>query len=117
MRKTFSNYILLAILAIIWGSSFILMKKGLEVYSYTEVAALRLVIAFISLSPFIFFAIKEIKKRHWIPVFIVGIFGNMLPAFLFTKAQTVLESSLTGMLNSFTPFFLHFSARSVENVF
>lgn len=105
MRKTVSNYILLVVLAIIWGSSFILMKKGLEIYSYTEVAALRLLIAFISLSPFIFFAIKETKKRHWIPVFIVGIFGNMFPAFLFTKAQTVLESSLTGMLNSFTPFF------------
>lgn len=35
----------------------------------------------------------------------MGVFGNFIPAFLFTKAETVISSSLTGMLNSLTPLF------------
>jgi len=35
----------------------------------------------------------------------MGLLGNFIPAFLFTKAETGISSSLTGMLNSLTPLF------------
>jgi drug/metabolite transporter (DMT)-like permease len=81
------------------------MKRGLEVYSYTEVAALRMSISFICLIPFAVKHFKSIERKYWKYLAIVGIFGNGIPAFLFTKAQTGLSSSLTGMLNSLVPLF------------
>ena len=35
----------------------------------------------------------------------MGVFGNLIPAFLFTKAETQISSSLAGMLNALTPIF------------
>ena len=105
MEKSIKNYLILIFLAIIWGSSFILMKRGLEVYSYTQVAALRLFIAFLSLFPFVFLAFKKVAKQHWFPIIITAFLGNGIPAFLFTKAQTNLDSSFVGILNSLTPLF------------
>jgi len=105
MKKSIKNYITLFFLATIWGSSFILMKKGLLVFSDTQVAALRLFIAFLSLTPFLFQAFKKVNKKHILPIFIMAFFGNGIPAFLFTKAQTELDSSLVGILNSLVPLF------------
>ena len=105
MEKSIKNYVVLVLLAIIWGSSFILMKRGLDVYSYTQVAALRLFIAFLSLTPFLLKAVKVVKKKHFLPIVVMALFGNGIPAFLFTKAQTQLDSSLVGILNSLVPLF------------
>ena len=99
------NYLTLFLLSLIWGSSFILMKRGLDEYSAMQVACLRLFIAFISLTPFLFNAIKILKKKEIIPLIVSGFIGNGLPAFLFAKAQITLESSFTGALNSLTPIF------------
>ena len=99
------RYFYLIILSLIWGSSFILMKKGLEVFSYEQVAALRLFITFIVLIPFVFSALKKIKKKHYVPILVAALFGSGIPAFLFTLAQTYLDSSFVGILNSLTPLF------------
>jgi len=99
------QWIFLIFLAIIWGSSFILMKKGLEVYSHSVVAALRISIAFIVLIPFTFNSFKKIGLKYWKYLIFTGICGNGIPAFLFTLAQTEVSSSLCGMLNSLTPIF------------
>ena len=106
MKKSIKNYSVLILLAIIWGSSFILMKRGLDVYSYTQVAALRLFIAFLSLTPFLLRAVKVVQKKHIIPIVVMALFGNGIPAFLFTKAQAECgSSSLVGILNSLVPLF------------
>ncbi len=105
MKTEIRNYLILFYLAIVWGSSFILMKRGLEVFTYTQVATLRLFIAFLSLLPFIVRAFKKVAKKHWPAIIITAFLGNGLPAFLFTKAQTHLESSFVGILNSLTPLF------------
>jgi len=84
------------------------MKRGLEEYTDMQVAALRLFIAFLSLVPFLYIALKKLKKKNIIPLLITGVIGNGIPAFLFTKAQTTLESSFVGMLNSLTPIFTLF---------
>jgi len=99
------NWTILIALALTWGSSFILMKRGLDVFSSDEVAALRILIAFLFLSPLIFRHVKKPLLKHWKAFLGMGMLGNFIPAFLFTKAETGISSSLTGMLNSLTPLF------------
>ena len=59
----------------------------------------------LSLLPFVWNKIFSIEKKNIIPILIVGLFGNGFPAFLFTKAQTELDSSLIGILNALVPLF------------
>jgi len=96
---------LLIILSLVWGSSFILMKRGLDAFSSDEVAALRISIAFVFLSPLIIKYHKINFKKYWFGLILMGVFGNLMPSFLFTKAETEISSSLTGMLNALTPLF------------
>jgi drug/metabolite transporter (DMT)-like permease len=105
MEKSFKNYITLILLAVVWGSSFILMKRGLVAYDYMQVATLRLFIAFLSLTPFMLKAIKVVQRKHLLAIVAMALFGNGIPAFLFTKAQTELDSSVIGILNSLVPLF------------
>lgn len=104
-KQSITNFGIMFLLAFIWGSSFILMKRGLEVFSYTQVADLRMCLAWLSLVPFVWNKMGKLAKKHWIPLAIVGIFGNGIPAFLFTKAQTQIDSSLAGILNALVPLF------------
>jgi len=101
----FINWAILSILVLVWGSSFILMKKGLEEYSYQQVALLRLSITCLFLLPFVINSIKKVNAKKLGLMAIVGIVGNGIPAFLFTKAETGIDSSLAGILNSLTPLF------------
>lgn len=105
LSKPLWQVLAILLLAFIWGSSFILMKKGLVAYSHNEVATLRIVIAFLCFLPFILYNIKKVDKKYWKYLIIVGLFGNGIPAFLFTKAETGISSSLAGMLNSLVPLF------------
>lgn len=105
MNTRFINWLILISLAITWGSSFILMKRGLDAFSSDEVAALRIFIAFIFLSPLLIKHFKKEHLKHWKGFIGMGVLGNFIPAFLFTKAETGISSSLTGMLNSLTPLF------------
>ncbi|MCS7019293.1 MAG: DMT family transporter [Cytophagales bacterium] len=98
-------WILLFLLALIWGSSFILMKRGLIVFSAGEVGALRIVIAFLLLLPIALKHWRAIPAHSWRYVFLTGCLGNLLPAFLFATAQQHLASSVVGILNALTPIF------------
>jgi drug/metabolite transporter (DMT)-like permease len=103
-KKPFA-FLLLFVLAVIWGSSFILMKRGLEQYTPSQVAAIRLSVAFICLFPFVVRQIKAIEPSRWKFILVSGMLGNGIPAFLFTAAQTRVSSSAAGVLNSLTPVF------------
>ena len=105
MKASASSWIILLVLSVVWGSSFILMKKGLEAFSSDEVAALRIGIAFLFLLPFYVRYNRIDFKKNWKGLVLMGVFGNLIPAFLFTKAETQISSSLTGMLNALTPLF------------
>ena len=104
-------YGVLLLLAFIWGSSFILMKIALfdgvdqPVYPAMDVAALRILFAGLALLPVAIAQISKVPKDKFIWILGVGTFGNLLPAYLFTSAQTELASGITGMLNSLTPLF------------
>ncbi len=79
------------------------MKRGLVVFSATQIASLRLGMAWLVTLPFLLPRFKEISKREWLILFVVGLLGSGIPAFLFTAAQTKIDSSLAGMLNSLVP--------------
>lgn len=105
LQSRAGQFIILVGLAFIWGTSFILMKKGLQSFTYTQVAAFRIFISFIFLLPFIIKHFRKINRRNIKSFLIAGFIGTAIPAFLFTKAQTQIESGLAGMLNSTTPLF------------
>jgi drug/metabolite transporter (DMT)-like permease len=99
------SWIVFATLTLIWGSSFILMKKALLVFESEQVATLRISIAAITFLPVLIFTRKNVKKEHFKIAASVGLIGSFLPAFCFTTAQKHLDSSVAGVLNSLTPFF------------
>lgn len=98
-------WMILIVLAITWGSSFILIKRGLEIFSAGEVGALRVVITWLFLLPFALKRLRGLLPGQWLMFLAVGIVGSLLPAFLFAAAQKGIDSSLAGILNSLTPLF------------
>ena len=98
-------WVLFVILSVIWGSSFILIKKGLIYLGPEEVAALRIASASLVLTPFALSRIRQINKKNVTTLILVGFMGSLLPAFFFALAQTKLTSALTGIMNALTPFF------------
>ena len=80
-------------------------SSGAPVYSAMNVAALRITIAALALLPIAISQFKNVDREKWVWILGVGTFGNLLPAYLFTSAQTELPSAIAGMLNSLTPLF------------
>jgi len=106
MNPEKEKWLLLILLSVIWGSSFILIKKSLEHYNPYEVGGLRVLIAGIILLPV---AIANIKKfpRNRIKWLILAAFtGNFIPMFLFPIAETQISSIIAGIINSMMPIFV-----------
>ena len=102
----FVSWALLILLTIVWGSSFILIKKGLIVYSAPQVAAIRIFSASLFMVPFAFSWMRRIDKKYYLLIFVSGFIGSFIPAFLFAFAQTQLDSAVTGIVNALTPVFV-----------
>lgn len=103
--KRWFQFTIIFILAITWGSSFILMKIGLRSFSNDQAAAIRMLLASLVLFPLSLKNIKYLTRKDLPYLLVAGFIGSFIPAFLFTKAQTQLDSALAGMLNSLTPVF------------
>jgi len=106
-NPSYVPWIILSGLVLTWGSSFILIKLGLEGFSGDSsiVGALRVVITFIVLIPFALMRIRRVKRKHWGVLAVVGIISNGAPAFLYAHAQTHIDSNTAGILNSLTTLF------------
>lgn len=104
-KKPWFQFLILLLLAFIWGSSFILMKIGLKSFSSEQAAGIRMLLASLVLLPYSIKNLKFLKKKDLKSLLIAGFIGSFIPAFLFTKAQTQIDSALAGMLNSLTPIF------------
>lgn len=96
---------LLLVLSVIWGSSFILMKRGLQVFDAGQVGAYRIAVAFLIFLPIALREWRHIPPDRWRYLLAAGALGNLFPAFLFAFAQTKMESSVAGILNALTPIF------------
>jgi drug/metabolite transporter (DMT)-like permease len=97
------KWIYLVGLALIWGSSFILIKKGLIGLSALQVGSLRIIFAAVFLLLIGFKSLSKIPKEKWKFIAMTSMFGTFVPAFLFALAQTEIDSSVSSILNSLTP--------------
>jgi drug/metabolite transporter (DMT)-like permease len=102
-KKSFPPILILIALALIWGTSFILIKQGLKVFAPEEVGALRVSAAAIILIPIALTKLKELNQAHYFRLFLAGLMGTVIPSFLFAFAQTRLSSSVAGILNTLSP--------------
>lgn len=99
------DWIILVILSIVWGTSYILIKKCLVVFTPIEVAVLRLSISALAFLPLFIRQVRRVERRQLGLLLAVGVTGTGLPSFFFPLAQTHVNSSVAGMLNSLTPLF------------
>ncbi|MCW2117892.1 DMT family transporter [Flavobacterium sp. 7A] len=93
----------LTVLALIWGSSFILIKRGLIGLTALQVGSLRIIFASLFLLIIGFKAVFKIPRNKWKYLALTAVCGTFLPAFLFAISQTELDSGITAILNSLTP--------------
>lgn len=101
------SWLIFILLALTWGSSFILMKKGAEHLNGWEIGAVRIFSAGIVFLPLAIFHVRHIPRNKLWFVILSGVLGNLLPAFLFATAiDKSVNSSLAGILNSLTPLFV-----------
>ena len=103
MKNYQLRWIYLIILSLIWGSSFILIKKSLIGLTPIQVGALRILITAFTLLIVGFKQVFTIKKRHWYYIFLTALLGTFFPAFLFAYAIGGIDSSIASILNSLTP--------------
>jgi drug/metabolite transporter (DMT)-like permease len=104
-QSKFFPVAVLILLSMIWGTSFILIKQGLKVFGPDEVGALRVSAAAIFLLPYALVRLGEVNRKDLFKLFVAGIMGTFIPAFLFATAQTRLDSSIAGILNTLSPLF------------
>ena len=103
MNNKQSRWLILIVLALIWGSSFILMKKALITLNPIQVGALRIIFTGLTLFAVGFKNISKVTKRQWFYISITALLGTFFPVFLFAFAVQNIDSSIVSILNSLTP--------------
>ena len=103
MKSPQLKWIILIALALIWGSSFILIKKGLDGLNPFQLGSLRIIFCAVFLLIIGFNSLKAIALHQWKYIALTSLFGTFIPAYLFAIAQTKVSSSICSILNSLTP--------------
>lgn len=103
MDNQTKKWVNLILLALIWGSSFILIKKSLLGLNPIQLGGMRIFFTAITLIIFGFKTLKTIKKKDWPWVILSGFMGSFFPAFLFAFAVSKIDSSIASILNSLVP--------------
>ena len=103
MKNPNIKWIYLLILSVIWGSSFILIKKSLLGLTAYQLGALRTIISGVILLAFGYNTLKTIPKSKWKWLLISGLLGSFIPAFFFAIAETEIDSAVASILNSLVP--------------
>jgi drug/metabolite transporter (DMT)-like permease len=100
-----TNYVRLGVLALLWGSSFLLIKLGLTALSPTQLALTRIVLGVLVLLALC--ALRGLRlsgdRTLWRHVVVAALFGSALPWVLFGLGEQTVDSGLTGVLNATTP--------------
>jgi len=97
------KWIFLIILSLIWGSSFILIKKSLIGFTPMQLGALRILISGFFIFLFGFHTLKNITRKQWKWIIVSGFLGTFFPAFFFAFAETEIDSAVASILNSLVP--------------
>ncbi|MGC4041280.1 MAG: DMT family transporter [Flavobacterium sp.] len=103
MKTQQLKWVILVALALIWGSSFILIKKGLDGLNPFQLGSLRIIFCAIFLLIVGFKSLKSIAQHQWKYIALTSLFGTFIPAYLFAIAETKVSSSICSILNSLTP--------------
>lgn len=103
MKNVNIKWVYLLVLSLIWGSSFILIKKSLLGLTPFQLGALRTIITGIFLFMVGFKTLKTIEKQQWKWLALSGFLGSFFPGFFFAIAETEIDSSVVSILNSLTP--------------
>lgn len=103
MKANNSKWFLLFVLSLIWGSSFVLIKKGLVGLNPFQLGSLRIVLAAIFLLLLGFKTLFSVSVKQWKYLAATALFGTFIPAYLFSIAVTEIDSSVSAVLNSLTP--------------
>src|SRR6056300_930437 len=100
-----NKWIYLFLLSIIWGTSYILIKRGLVGLTPIELGSIRIVFSTIFLLVMGYNSIKGLSKNQWKWLIITGFLGTFFPSFLFAFAQQHVDSGVAAITNSLTPIF------------
>lgn len=110
MPKTHSDlnndsqkWLYLILLSLVWGSSFILIKKALLGLSPLQLGGLRIVLASLALFVFGYRSLRSISRQDWKWITAAGLLSSFFPPFLFALAQTEIDSGVTSIFNSVVP--------------
>lgn len=103
MESKHLKWVLLVLLSLIWGSSFILIKRGLVGLTPFQLGSLRMLFAAVFLLVFGFKSLTQIPLGKWKYIGLTALTGTFLPVFLFAFAQSEIDSSISAVLNSLTP--------------
>ena len=97
------SWIIILVLTLIWGSSFIMLKRALDVYSPEQVFAGRMMVAALILAPWSIPLLRRLRKKYWVPMIIFALISNLITTILYATAQTRIDSAVNGMINTLTP--------------
>jgi drug/metabolite transporter (DMT)-like permease len=105
MNNQQQKWLYFSLLSLVWGSSFILMKKALLGVTPIQLGALRMIFTAVFLLSVATPSLKKIEKKHYKYIFYTAIAGTFIPGFLFAFAITNIDSAVVAILNSLTPFY------------
>ncbi|WP_028376881.1 DMT family transporter [Leeuwenhoekiella sp. MAR_2009_132] len=108
MENDTKKWIYLIILSLVWGSSYILIKKGLLGLTPLQLGAVRITFSTIFLFLIGFKSLFKITRKQWPWIALSALLGTFLPVFLFAYAETEIDSSIASILNSLVPLFTMF---------
>jgi drug/metabolite transporter (DMT)-like permease len=104
-KQNIYSWTILLGLVLVWGSSFILIKKALLYFDPASVGLLRVVITFLVMLPFAIKPLRTLSRKQMWLLALSGLIGSLIPAIMYAFAQTEIDSSIAGTLNSLTPLF------------
>ncbi len=103
MSESSKKWSYLILLSLIWGTSFILIKRGLDGFNPVQLGSVRIVMAALVVMSIGFKTIKEVSKKDLYWISIAAFLGTFFPPFLFALTQTQLDSGITSVFNTLTP--------------
>ena len=105
MSNHVKKWVYLLVLSLIWGSSYILIKKGLVGLSPVQLGSFRILMTTFILLLFGYKSLKGWSREQWKWMAFTGFFGTFFPSFLFAFSETEINSSVVAVLNGLTPLF------------
>lgn len=97
------KWMYLILLSLVWGSSFILIKKGLIGLTPFQLGSFRILFASVFLIAVGFKSLFRIKRGQWKLIVLTGFLGSFFPVYLFAFAETEIDSAVASILNATTP--------------